>query len=409
MNNQLQTGINIISSAKFVKVKDVSRLIRGVSYNNDELSTTPKQGYVPILRAHNINDQINFENLVYIPKKCVNEEQYIRKFDVLISMSSGSKNLVGKSAQAKTNYSASFGAFCGVLRPTNIDEKYFGFFFKSQKYRKYISNISRGINIQNIRRENLESLKIPFPPIEQQHKISSILEKTENLRLRRKQSDKLTQELLKSTFLKIFGDPQSNSLGWKVVKFNDVIELSQYGTSMKSNSNGKGYPLIGMSNITRNGKLDISNYSYVDLPKEEFKKLSLIKGDVIFNRTNSTELVGKTTYWNHDINAVLASYLVKIKLKPVVNPIFFVYLLNTDYFKRLFRVRSRKAVNQSNISPTLLRKFRMYLPPIELQNLFANTVKGIEKIEKYQIQSKSEIANYRNLFIQTVFGGRDSC
>lgn len=116
-------------------------------------------------------------------------------------------------------------------------------------------------------------------------------------------------------------------------------------------------------------------------------------------------MVGKTAYWDIAIDAVLASYLVKLKMKNSVNPVFFVYLLNTNYFKKMFSTRCKKAVNQSNISPTLLKKFEMYLPPMEMQNKFVKISEQVKLYERYQKESSYQINNLFNVLVQKAFKG----
>jgi type I restriction enzyme S subunit len=270
-------------------------------------------------------------------------------------------------------------------------------------------NSAKGSTIKGIKKNDLEALDFAFPSLDTQNRIFAVLEKAEQLEDWRKEADRLTDDYLNSVFLKVFGDPEKNPRKWGVIKINDVVEYSQYGTSIKSNSQRIGYPIVGMGNITYDGHLEMSDHSYVELPKTEFEKLKLRKGDVIFNRTNSTELVGKTACWNLDLNAVLASYLVRLRLKENANPIFFTCLMNTRFFKRLFSLRCKKAVNQSNISPTLLKKFDIYLPPIELQNKFASIVKQVEQMKPYQEKSKRQIGNFLNTLMQKAFGGKLVC
>jgi type I restriction enzyme S subunit len=152
--------------------------IRGVSYKPFECSTIPKNNYLPIYRAHNIqNDGLNENDLVYVLKDKIADYQYIKKGDIVICASSGSKDLVGKAAQSEVDCDYSFGAFCKVIRPNkNVDSKYLGFYFKSSEYRLYISSISKGSNINNLRNEDIDSIKIPFPPIEEQERIAKIIE-----------------------------------------------------------------------------------------------------------------------------------------------------------------------------------------------------------------------------------------
>ena len=172
----------------------------------------------------------------------------------------------------------------------------------------------------------------------------------------------------------MFGDPQTNPKGWDRTTIDDVLEWSQYGTSQKSNDQKLGYPILGMPNLTNDGQIRLSPLAFVDLEPNEFQQLKLERGDIIFNRTNSTELVGKTARWNEPVDAVVASYLVRLRLKSSCNPEYFAALLNTRHFKLLFQRRCKQAVGQSNISPTLLREFPICLPPMALQKKFAGLV-----------------------------------
>ena len=215
-------------------------------------------------------------------------------------------------------------------------------------------------------------------------------DKAHLLQLRRTAHD-LGDALLQSVFLEMFGDVKTNSKNWDMCIIDDVVEFSQYGTSEKSNSEKRGYPVLGMPNITYEGRLDLEKLSYVDLSEKEFAQLKLERGDVIFNRTNSTELVGKTTYWNYGFDAVIASYLVKLKLKKEMLPEFFVTLLNMPHYKNLFQERCKKAVGQSNISPTLLKEFPIFVPPLSVQEEFAGVVARVESLRGRMGESERQV------------------
>ncbi len=271
--------------------------------------------------------------------------------------------------------------------------------------KKEISSLSFNPAYPSIRLTDIKNFKIVLSPIEQQERIVRMLDEADRLVQLRQEADSLTDEYLWSVFYEIFGDPITNPKGLVIMPIKEVVAESQYGTSQKSNLNKMGYPLIGMGNITYNGRIDLSSFSYVDIPKTEFEKLKLEKGDVIFNRTNSTELVGKAAYWNIEMNAVIASYLVKIKVNEKMNPIFFAATLNTVYFKKLFQTRCKKAVNQSNISPTLLKTFNVYVPLRELQDEFAEIYQRINRLKETQITSKENINNFFQSILQKAFRG----
>lgn len=154
-------------------------LIRGVTFKKIEASEQPHDDYVAILRAGNLqNGQILFVNLVYVPSDYVSENQKIRKHDLIIAMSSGSKNIVGKAAAVPSDFkNTSFGAFCGLLRPLSLETAdWLKHFLQTKEYRKYVSDIASGININNLRREHLLNLNIPFAPLNEQKRIAEKLE-----------------------------------------------------------------------------------------------------------------------------------------------------------------------------------------------------------------------------------------
>ncbi len=193
----------------WTKVKDISEFIRGVSYKKNQSSKTPIDDYVPILRANNINTQLNYEDLVYVQREKVKDEQFVKIYDIIIAMSSGSKHLVGKAAQAYQDFEGGFGTFCGLVRVSEeVNKKFIGLFFQSPVYRNEISRLSIGININNLRRENIETMLIPLPPLAEQEQIVSELERhlsvadaaEATLDAALKRAERLRQSILKHAF-----------------------------------------------------------------------------------------------------------------------------------------------------------------------------------------------------------------
>ena len=163
-----------------IRLGDICEIVRGVSYKKDQASDQPEKGKVPILRATNIQDNalVLDSDLVYVPSDVVSDEQMLRVGDIVVATSSGSKHLVGKTAQVKESWRGSFGAFCAALRPkTEIDHRYLGYFFGSQEYKDYIRKKALGVNINNLRRGDLEEISVPVAPLDQQKRIVAEIEK----------------------------------------------------------------------------------------------------------------------------------------------------------------------------------------------------------------------------------------
>ncbi|MBN1195574.1 MAG: restriction endonuclease subunit S [Methanomicrobiaceae archaeon] len=160
-----------------IPLMEMSSLIRGVSYKKGQETNEPSEGYIPLIRANNIQNTIQFEGLKYVPSNLVSSEKLLQEGDVVIALSSGSKKVVGKAASLSKSCLGTFGAFCGVLRPTEkMNEKYFGYFFQTRDYRDFISRKSSGVNINNLKLQYFKEIGFPLPPLAEQHRIVAAIE-----------------------------------------------------------------------------------------------------------------------------------------------------------------------------------------------------------------------------------------
>lgn len=166
-----------VVEAKTSPLTDLATLVRGVSYTKGVEKREPTDGYVKLLRANNIQETLFFGDVLYVPKSCVKAEQILRNGDILVAMSSGSKSVVGKTAQYwESGEPTTFGAFCGVLRPIEgVDPAFLGWFLKTEQYRQFISEISAGVNINNLKREYFAQVEVPNLSPEEQKKISALI------------------------------------------------------------------------------------------------------------------------------------------------------------------------------------------------------------------------------------------
>lgn len=187
-----------------------------MTYSKEDAFGTDGPGRVAVLRAGNIQDaEILLEDLVYVPRSCVSKAQLLLRGDILIATSSGSLDVVGKAAAVTNNVDAAFGAFCKVLRPRKgVNHRYFAYYFRTDDYRRIVSGLAGGANINNLRNEHLDELLVPVPRPEDQARIADRLDGADAIRRRRKAASALVTELIRSTFLEMFGDPVTNPRGW---------------------------------------------------------------------------------------------------------------------------------------------------------------------------------------------------
>ncbi|HUW82029.1 MAG TPA: restriction endonuclease subunit S [Phycisphaerae bacterium] len=156
---------------------DLVEIIRGVSYKKQQATAEPGDGRVPILRATNINQSVDFDGLVYVPQECVSEEQMLQPGDIVVAASSGSRSVVGKAAQVIEQWLGSFGAFCMGLRPNPaIESNFVAFFLQTQEYRHTVSLLSSGSNINNLKRDHIQSFPFRLAPLGEQRRIVAKIE-----------------------------------------------------------------------------------------------------------------------------------------------------------------------------------------------------------------------------------------
>ena len=176
----------------------------------------------------------------------------------------------------------------------------------------------------------------------------------------------------------MFGDPVFNNKNWKYGIIRDLVKDVRYGTSRPANENGR-FKYLRMNNITYDGKLDITELKNIDIPDNELEKCIAEKGDILFNRTNSRDLVGKTCVYDLDDSMVIAGFVIRVRTNELANPYFVSEFLNSKYMKKRLSNMCKNASGQSNINAQEMQNIKIYIPPIELQNQLAEFVKQIDK------------------------------
>ena len=172
--------------------------------------------------------------------------------------------------------------------------------------------------------------------------------------------------------------------GWEEKKLGDICSDIRYGTSTPSNENGE-YKYLRMNNITNDGFLDVSHYKTISLPEKELEKCLVKRGDIIFNRTNSRELVGKSCVFTEDENMVIAGYLIRIRLRDGFEPQFITYSMNLQRSLGLFQHLIVGAVHQANISANNIQKVIINYPSLSEQLSIVATLGSLKsKVDRLQ-------------------------
>ncbi len=240
----------------------------------------------------------------------------------------------------------------------------------------------------------LKEASVPVPPVQDQEKIVAELDCLASIIANKKKQLAEMDNLAQSIFYDIFGDPLANEKEWNTYTIGSICSDVRYGTS-RAACDGGHYKYLRMGNLTYVGEIDITNIKYIDIPDNEIDKCIVRKGDVLFNRTNSLDLVGKTCLFDFDENMVIAGYIIRVRLCPAVNPVYFVSVLNTSQMKKLLKSIAKGAVNQANINAKEFQSIEIPIPPKILQEEFS---RKIEKIKKQKELIEKSIAETETLF-----------
>jgi len=171
-------------------------------------------------------------------------------------------------------------------------------------------------------------------------------------------------------------------MGWETGTIRDIVSDVRYGSSRPAVDGGK-YPYLRMNNITYGGELDLSDTKRIDIPDDELEKCTVRRGDVLFNRTNSKELVGKTCVYNRDEMMVLAGFVIRVRVAERILPEFLSAFLNTDFSKKMLLGMCKAAIGQANINAQEMQNIGLYLPPVELQQQFVQFKEQADKSKYY--------------------------
>ena len=294
-----------------------------------------------------------------------------------------------------------------------ISEKYFYkyIFYWTKSLNFY--ELTNATTVPALRKTDLENIPIPLPPLNEQQRIVNIIESLFAKLDRAKELIENTLVQFEQNKMAILHKAFTGELtvkwrkennidlsSWQEKTIDELCTSLKYGTSKKSNPEGS-VVVLRMGNL-QNGEIDWSNLMYTD-DKDDIEKYLLKKGDVLFNRTNSPELVGKTSIYRGEYPAIYAGYLIKLDYGKDIIGEYLNYIMNSTKAKHYCYTVKTDGVSQSNINAKKIGAFEIPVPTIEeqqeivniLDKLLAkyNKIKNLEQqLEKIELLKKAILA-----------------
>lgn len=243
-------------------------------------------------------------------------------------------------------------------------------------------------NRQRVGESSLLALSIPLPPLPEQRRIASILDELQALRQRRADALDRLSMLSLDLFEFSFGTPDASS--WPVGTVADLIRSANYGTSAKAGASGD-HAVLRMGNLTTTGALDLTELKRIDIASKDLDKYLVHTDDVLFNRTNSVELVGKSARYSRSEPMAYAGYLVRLRPKPGYSGHYLAGFLNSRWAKARLRGMAKSIVGMANINAKEVQSIPVPIPSAEAQAEYAATCELVESARKVGIAHLSKL------------------
>lgn len=228
---------------------------------------------------------------------------------------------------------------------------------------------SAGSLSPRVKWDNLKNYTFELPTMDEQKKLAEVLWSINDTLQAYQKLLTETDALVQAQFVEMFGTPDTNTHGYQIGIISDTVRDVHYGTSKKATDDGD-YVYLRMNNITYDGNLDLSDIKRISVPEKELAGCLVKKGDVLFNRTNSRELVGKTCVFDIDEPMIIAGYIIRLRMNGLLCPEYLSTFLNLPSSKKLLFSMAKGAVGQANINAQEVQSIKIIIPPKDIQLQF---------------------------------------
>ena len=295
-----------------------------------------------------------------------------------------------------------FASYLIRVRPgKSVDPRYISRFFQTPEYWNQINLSTSGTAQGGVNSTKLKTLKIPLPPLEEQKRIADILDKADGIRRKQQEAIRLTEELLRSTFLEMFGDPENTP--YPVKTLAESCELITDGTHKTPTYVNEGVPFLRVTDI-QDESINWNKVKYIPMEEhlELIKRCHPIRGDILYSK-NGTIGIPKIIDWDVEFNIFVSLALLRPKPHVILGE-YLESFLHTPFALRQ-ALSHTKTGTVSNLHLVEIRKVKLPVPAIEVQEKWLFQRSQIQKQQKKQLQTFIKTDNLFKSLLQRAFKG----
>jgi len=268
---------------------------------------------------------------------------------------------------------------------------------ESRVYKEYLYHALQSIDLlattdravmgATLNKRKLALIPVPLPPLDEQKRIATILNKANEIEGAAHLAQKMRSELITATFLDMFGDPIVNPNNFNKVKLESVTKFHKQGLYFNQGYSKSGNQLIRIADMRKDGSLNFGTMPFIEIDSKTQKQFSVEVGDFLFARSGS---IGTCAIVREDTDAVFGSFIIKFQFTEELLNDYFIHYYQLPQIEMMIRSMSHGSTN-TNINAKNIKNLDVMLPPIALQKKFLQIVNTIK-----QMPNSTELS-YTNL------------
>ena len=268
-----------------------------------------------------------------------------------------------------------------LLPRDGVDRDFLAHLLRRKETVEFVMASVTGARMPRTDMKVLMSMPVPFPPLDEQRRIAGILNRAARIEQLHARTSRCLHDFTSALFVKMFGDPVENPMGWPVTQLGDVASRGEYGLNARATTSNGGIRFIRITDIDDNGELIANRRVVVGTKNTNMNKYELVPGDILIARSGATS--GKS-YLHRDIGerAVFAGYLIRFRVDmSILLPSYLFTFLHTKEYWRQIQTMKRVAA-QPNVNAKELASIFFPLPPISRQKQFEDIINDALRISR---------------------------